>query len=268
MPEIYKDNKETVSKYEGELDFKKKYAKLARKITDNAEHKILGVKSTDAEYWGLREVLNEDEVDILLKMKQRKWYTYEQLYEMFKDQFDPLQFKQTVDLMCVHGIVEYDYGDHYDDNGPIKDAVREKRYRLSYFVPGSAELFNSSRDRIARNPAVTSFFERMTFLPLEKITSMVPEGGDGIGMHVIPVEKEVSMNNEAIKLEKISYWLNKYDGHISAGICSCRQSRAVLGEGCTDDADDWCIQLGDMADYTVETGRAHYISKEEALEIL
>ena len=52
MPEIYKDNKETVSKYEGELDFKKKYAKLARKITDNAEHKILGVKSTDAEYWG------------------------------------------------------------------------------------------------------------------------------------------------------------------------------------------------------------------------
>ena len=267
MPEIYRDKKETISKYEGEKDFQKKYAKLARKITDNVEHKILGVKSTDPEYWGLREVLNEDEVDILLGMKQRKWYTYEQLYEKNKRQFDPIKFKEVLELMCVHGIVEYDYGDHYDDNGPIKDAPKEKRYRLSYFVPGSAELFNSSHDRIAKNPPVTSFFERMTFLPLEKITSMVPQGGDGIGMHVIPVEKEVNMNNEAIKLEKISYWLNKYDGHISAGICSCRASRAMLGEGCTDDADDWCIQLGDMADYTVETGRAHYITKEEALEI-
>ena len=42
----------------------------------------------------------------------------------------------------------------------------------------------------------------------------------------------------------------------------------MLGDGCTDDFDDWCIQLGDMADYTVETGRAHYITKERALEIL
>ena len=44
--------------------------------------------------------------------------------------------------------------------------------------------------------------------------------------------------------------------------------RQVLGDGCTDDFDDWCIQLGDMADYTVETGRANYITKERALEIL
>jgi NADPH-dependent glutamate synthase beta subunit-like oxidoreductase len=86
-------------------------------------------------------------------------------------------------------------------------------------------------------------------------------------MHVIPVEKAVVANNETINLERISYWLDKYDGHISAGICSCRASRAVLGDGCTDNEDDWCVQLGDMADYTVETGRAHYITKERALEI-
>ena len=87
-------------------------------------------------------------------------------------------------------------------------------------------------------------------------------------MHVIPVEKEVQAERTSIDVEKISYWLQKYDGHLSAGICSCRASRAMLGEGCTDDEQDWCIQVGDMADYTVETGRAHYITKEEALEIL
>ena len=268
MPEAYNNNPETISKYQGERDLQKKYAELARRLTDNVEHKILGIRSDDAEYWGLREILCEREVDIALSMKQRKWYTYEQLYEKHKDAMDPVTFKQTLDLLCTHGLVEYDYGDNYDDNGPIKNAPKTKRYRTSYFVPGSAELFNSSVDRVDKNPAVANMFERMTFLPLEKITAMVPPGGDGIGMHVIPVEKEVSMCNEAVKLEKISYWLQKYEGHISAGICSCRYSRAVLGEGCTDDINDWCIQLGDMADYTVETGRAHYITKEEALEIL
>ncbi|MBR3265266.1 MAG: FAD-dependent oxidoreductase [Erysipelotrichaceae bacterium] len=269
MPEIYRNKKETISKYEGEKDFKKKYAKLARKITDNAEHIIGGVKAEDPEYWGLREILSEEEVDVLLTLKLRKWYTYEQICELNKKQFSKEKIAELLDQMSVHGILEYDYGDHYDDNGPTKEKdVNEKRYRLSYFVPGSAELFNSSIDRIDKNPAVASFFERMTFLPLEHITSMVRPGGDGIGMHVIPVEKEVSMHNEALNIEKISYWLQKYEGHLSAGICSCRYSRAKLGDGCTDDPNDWCIQVGDMADYTVETGRAHYITKEEALDIL
>ena len=278
MPEQFKQVARTISKHQGEKDFKPKYAKLARKITDRVDGKLKGIDADSPEYWGLRELITEDEVDVALHFKLRKWYTLEQIIEMNKKQFDPVRTKEILDLLCVHGLIEYDYGDHYDDNGPIKeyfdenlkikDPVKEKRFRLSFFVPGSAELFNSSISRIEANPPVASFFERMTHLPLEKITSMVPAGGDGIGMHVIPVEKEVQACNESVKLEKISYWLKKYEGHLSAGICSCRYSRAVLGEGCADDPNDWCIQVGDMADYTVETGRAHYITKEEALDIL
>ena len=268
MPEIYDSNPRTKSKYDGEAVRNKKYAKLGARITDNVPHKLFGLKTTDEEYWGLREVLTEPEVDIALTMKQRKWYTYDQLLEMNRKNMDAETFKKTLDLLCVHGFVEYDYGDHYDDNGPIPGAPKELRYRTSYFVPGSAELFNSSVDRIEKNPPVAKMFERMTFLPLEHITSMVRPGGNGIGMHVIPVEKEVAAERTAVDIEKISYWLQKYDGHLSAGICSCRASRAMLGEGCTDDVNDWCIQVGDMADYTVETGRAHYITKEEALDIL
>ena len=278
MPERFEKNPATKSKYCGESgkDLKKVYARVGRKITDNVPHKIFGVKSTDDEYWGLREVITEPEINIVDCLKQRKWYTFDEMYKLVKKKkkMDPIVFKDSLDLLCVHGLIEYDYGDHYTDEGPENKnwteeyKAKEKRYRLSYFVPGSAELFNSSYDRIDKNPAVANFFERMTFLPLEHITSMLPPGGGGVGMHVIPVEKEVQMSNESLKIEKISYWLKKYEGHLSAGICSCRYSRAVLGEGCTDDPDDWCIQLGDMADYTVETGRAHYISKEEALRIL
>ena len=80
MPEIYRDKQETISQYEGEKDFKKKYAKLARKITDNAKSMVLGVNAESPEYWGLREILTEEEVDVLLTMKLRKWYTFEQIY--------------------------------------------------------------------------------------------------------------------------------------------------------------------------------------------
>ncbi len=277
MPE---QNSKVISKYQGEANANKKFIKLGGKITDNVVTKLRGVNSNDPEYWGLREVLTEEMCDIGLKMKLRHPYTVEELIQMNKE-VEPAHLQELLDQMAYIGILEYDYGDEYvpydkrNDEEFIKKFNEEKaakpkvrRYKLPFYVPGSAELMNSSIGRINKNPAVTSFFERMTFLPLENITSMVPPGGDGIGMHVIPVQEAVDMNKETIDLERISYWLDKYDGHISAGICSCRASRAVLGEACDDDIDDWCVQLGDMADYTVETKRAHYITKEEALHIM
>lgn len=75
------------------------------------------------------------------------------------------------------------------------------------FVPGSAEFFNMNKRQIADRPEVTTFFERMTFLPLEHITAMVPPGGADIGMHVIPVEKAIETENRAADIEHISHWL-------------------------------------------------------------
>ena len=264
MPE---QSNKVYSKYQGEKEFDKELAKLAKKITDVVPHKLLGVTSNDPEYWGLKEVLTPEMVKVLNKMKLRKFYLFEELLKM-NPEYEAADFQKLLDAMADVGIMEYDYGDNYNDDGPIPNAPKIKRYRLCFFVPGSAELMNSTESRILKNPAVASFFERMTFIPLAGVTEMVPPGGDGIGMHVIPVEKAVDFNNESVKYERISYWLKKYDGHISLGMCSCRASRKVTGDGCADNADDWCIQVGDMADYAVETGRAHYCTKEEALEVL
>ena len=121
---------------------------------------------------------------------------------------------------------------------------------------------------IEKHPELGMFFEHMTRLPLEKVTPMVPPGGAGIGMHVIPVEKEVNMNNDSIDIEHISHWMEKYDGKYAASPCSCRRSRMTYDEGCADDYHDWCIAVGDMADYVVETQKGgRYITKEEAYEI-
>ena len=123
--------------------------------------------------------------------------------------------------------------------------------------------------QVEEHPELADFFEQMARLPLEKVTPMVPYGGAGIGMHVIPVEKAIPARQESADIEHISHWLNKYEGKYAASPCSCRRSRLTHGEGCADDPEGWCIAVGDMADYVVETQKdGRYIDKAEALEIL
>ena len=222
----------------------------------------IGLKTTvdDPEYWGLDGVMTDEMVDVALKMGVRKPKTIEQLMKLTKMERQPLQ--KLLDDMSWLGIIEYNW-----ENLDGKNPAHEKRYILPLFVPGSAEFLNMRRSQIDEHPEVAAFFERMTMLPLEKITPMVPPGGAGIGMHVIPVEKAIETEQEAIGLEKISYWLHKYEGKYAKSLCSCRASRDKLGEGCGDDVENWCIAVGDMADYVVQTQRGEYITYDEAMEI-
>ncbi len=231
--------------------------KLGSMITNR-----IGLKTTvdDPEYWGLDGVMTDEMVDVALKMGVRKPKTIEQLMKLTKMERQPLQ--KLLDDMSWLGIIEYNW-----ENLDGKNPAHEKRYILPLFVPGSAEFLNMRRSQIDEHPEVAAFFERMTMLPLEKITPMVPPGGAGIGMHVIPVEKAIETEREAIGLEKISYWLHKYEGKYAKSLCSCRASRDKLGEGCGDDVENWCIAVGDMADYVVQTQRGEYITYDEAMEI-
>ena len=231
--------------------------KLGSMITNR-----IGLKTTvdDPEYWGLDGVMTDEMVDVALKMGVRKPKTIEQLMKLTKMERQPLQ--KLLDDMSWLGIIEYNW-----ENLDGKNPAHEKRYILPLFVPGSAEFLNMRRSQIDEHPEVAAFFERMTMLPLEKITPMVPPGGAGIGMHVIPVEKAIETEQEAIGLEKISYWLHKYEGKYAKSLCSCRASRDKLGEGCGDDVENWCIAVGDMADYVVQTQRGEYITYDEAMEI-
>lgn len=244
---------------------------LGKKITDVAAHKMKGLTVSDAEYWGLAELINDEMADVALKMKLRTPYTFDEMVKLTGE--EPEKLQELLDKMSYIGLLEYDYGYHYDHNGRTAPQS-ERRYILPMFVPGSAELFNMEEDengenkRLKEHPAIASFFERMTFVPLAGITQMVPLGGAGVGMHVIPVEKAISMENQSIDIEHLSYWLKKYEGKIGVGRCSCRASRAVLEEGCGDDDYGWCIGVGDFADYCVETGKGHNITYDEAMQIL
>ena len=227
--------------------------KLGQKITDRIGHKVT---VEDPEYWGLACVVTDEMAEVALKMKVRRPMTLEQLVKATGRDADSLE-KLLYD-MSVIGLLEYNW----------ENPEHKKQYVLPMFVPGSAEFTNMNKQQLKEHPELARFFERMSRLPLEKVTPMVPPGGAGIGMHVIPVEKAIETENQSVDVEHISHWLKKYNGKYAASPCSCRMSRCTMGEGCADDPEDWCIGVGDMADYLVETHRGHYITYDEVMQIL
>ena len=233
--------------------------KLAKMVTDRVPQKLGMKKLTkyDPEYWGLAALCTDEMAEMALKLGGvRKPKTLDQMVKITGK--DPKYVEEILEQLAYAGVVEYNW----------ENPEHVKQYVLPMFVPGSAEFSNMNAKIFEEHPEMGRFFERMSRLPLEKITPMVPEGGAGIGMHVIPVEKAIEMENQSISIEHISHWLDKYDGKYAASPCSCRRSRTAYEEGCADDPESWCIAVGDMADYVVETNKGgRYITREEALEI-
>jgi len=176
--------------------------KLGKMMTDRIPQK-LGIKKItrdDPEYWGLAGVLTDEEAEIALKLGVRKPKTLPEIVKLTG--IPEKELEPRLQEMSVKGILEYNW----------ENPAREKQYVLPMFVPGAGEFFNMNRQVLAEHLETALFFEHMSRLPLEHVTPFVGEGGNGIGMHVIPVEKAIEMENESVDLEHISYWLSKYEG--------------------------------------------------------
>ena len=227
--------------------------KLGQMITDRIGHKVT---VNDPEYWGLAEVLTDEMAEVCLSMKVRKPMTLEEIAK--KSGKDKDRVQKLLDEMSVIGMIEYNW----------ENEDRHKQYVLPMFVPGCAEFMMMNKKQTEEHPVIADFFENMSRLPLEKVTPMVPPGGSGIGMHVIPVEKAIPAHQESASVEHISHWLKKYKDKYAVGACSCRRQQRMRGEGCGEIEGDLCIGVGDMADYLVETGKGRYIDLDEVMEIL
>ena len=186
--------------------------KLGQMITDRIGHKVT---VDDPEYWGLAEVLTDEMAEVCLSMKVRKPMTLEEIAK--KSGKDKDRVQKLLDEMSVIGMIEYNW----------ENADRHKQYVLPMFVPGCAEFMMMNKKQTEEHPVIAEFFENMSRLPLEKVTPMVPPGGSGIGMHVIPVEKAIPAQQQSASVEHISHWLRKYQDKYAVGACSCRRPRAL-----------------------------------------
>ena len=173
--------------------------KLGQKITDR---KFRKVNYKDPEYYGLAAFVSDEEAEIALKMKLRQEYPIEEMMKLTKKLgYSQKELEDKLFHMGYTGLIEW----HYHE----VSGERKKYYVLPRFVMGSAEFSNMRKEQITEKPQIARFFERMTFDPLNGLTPMIPPGGAGIGMHVIPVEKAIEHETSSIDLEHITHWLDK-----------------------------------------------------------
>ncbi|MDD7060728.1 FAD-dependent oxidoreductase [Porcincola intestinalis] len=232
--------------------------KLATIITDRYAKKFTHTLNTkDPEYWMLDRILTKEEASFLLSFKKtRVPYSVDQLAKM--NRMTNGEAKEMCIHLCVYGFLE---------SVRRKEEPHEKMYDLPIFVPGIAEFMMMNDQLTTEHPELATFFNLMTQLPLGGITQMVPPGGAGIGMHVIPVEEAIQADNRSVSVEFISHWLKKYD-KLSVGICTCRKQQRMRGEGSGEIEGEYCIGLGDLAEYSVDRHMGRYITYEEAMEIV
>ncbi|MBP3815008.1 MAG: 4Fe-4S binding protein, partial [Butyrivibrio sp.] len=231
---------------------------LATLITDRMIKKLTKkINNHDPEYWMLDRILNKDQVRFCLNFKKtRVPYSIPELAKM-NNMTEEETTKMVHDLRYI-GIIE---------QNRAKTPDKHLQYELPIFVPGSAEFMMMQNKVTDEHPELATFFNLMTQLPLQNVTEMVPPGGAGIGMHVIPVEKAISLENQSVPVEHLSRWIDMYDKY-GISECSCRKQQAMRGEGSGEIRGDYCIGMGDMAEYMDDRGIGHYITKEEVYEIL
>ena len=90
-------------------------------------------------------------------------------------------------------------------------------------------------------------------------------------LRTIPVEKSIPLPEkyQISNYDNVRKIVENASGQIAVANCVCRQAKDLVGESCTKtDLRETCIILPGEAKYYVDVGIGHYITKEEALDIL
>ena len=232
--------------------------KLAVMITDNIPRKLPGgMKENHMDFWILDRLLTKDEVRFMLSFKKRRTgLTAKELAQ--RNGMSGEEAQKVIDHLIWIGILEQnrDNADHHI------------QYWMPKWVVGSGEYMVEHATLPDEHPEVATMFNLAPQEPLELAAKLVPPGGAGIGMHVIPVEKAIESVPTSVSVEHLSHWIEKAD-KLCAMVCACRKAQRIRGEGVGDIEGYMCIGLNDIAEFLVETGKdAHYITKEEAMDII
>lgn len=232
--------------------------KLAQLITDNIPRKLPGgMKENHMDFWILDKLLTKDEVKFMLSFKKRRvGCTTGQLAA--RNNMTEEEAQKVIDHLLWIGILEQnrDNEDHHI------------QYAIPKWVVGSGEYMVEHKTLADDHPEVATMFNLAPQEPLELAAKLVPPGGAGIGMHVIPVEQAIDSNSRSVSVEHLSHWLEKYDCFCKM-VCACRKAQRIRGEGVGDIEGYTCIGVGDIAEFLVESGKdAQYITREEAMDII
>ncbi|MCR5032072.1 MAG: FAD-dependent oxidoreductase [Lachnospiraceae bacterium] len=231
---------------------------LAKMITDNIPRKLKGgMHENHMDFWILDRLLTKEEVKFMISFKKRR--VGRTTAELAKwNNMSEKEAQAMINHLLWIGILE--------QNRDNED--QHVQYCIPKWVVGSGEYMVEHPTLADDHPEVATMFNLAPQEPLELAAKLVPPGGAGIGMHVIPVEKAIPVESVSVSVEHLSHWLEKYDKFCTM-VCACRKAQRIRGEGVGDIEGYMCIGVGDIAEFLVESGKdAHYITREEAMAII
>ena len=169
---------------------KKLIKKLAVMITDNIPRKLPGgMKENHMDFWILDRLLTKEEVKFMLSFKKRRvGYTTAELAE--RNNMSVEEAQKIIDHLIWIGIVEQNR-DNPDQH---------IQYWIPKWVVGSGEYMVEHPMLCETNPEVATMFNLAPQEPLELAAKLIPPGGAGIGMHVIPVEKAIDAEVQSVSV--------------------------------------------------------------------
>lgn len=230
--------------------------KIAKKtLSDGAVKTLCEDPEKNPTIYGLTEILTDDMVDVAMAMKVRKGYLAKDLAPKVKMPEEKVQ--KLLDEMADIGFIEYDW----------ENEDHHKQYVLPIFILGNVESMIKNPKLIKEHPEIGNLMYDLGLEPLKKAAHMIPPGGGGLALRVIPVERAIPVDQQSVDIEHISHWLDKYEGHYCVTPCECRVAMEIRGEGSGDIADGCCVLLGDYAEYLIETNKGRRVDRKELMEI-
>ena len=211
------------------------------------------IDENDPMYIAFDCLLNDEQIDLINFMDLRKPITSEELSERSGRNLEDTE--RVLEEVRMIGLVEdiYKHG--------------RKEWELLIVIPGMAENVVLNKKQYAEHKEeITNMFRSVSMMPPE-LVPLIPIGGAGLSMHVIPIEKAIPAGTKTVSHEEISHWLKKYD-YISVQDCQCRTVMKAAGEWCGHTIKDRCFYLGDAARYIVSTGRGRRVDYDEAMKIM
>lgn len=234
------------------MSLRPKIVKLA-KVIGGVPGKLTKLDENSPEYYCLECVLSDEQAEVAIAAGLRKPRTVEYLAEKAGK---PVELTRRLALELADIGVLTVWTDETDG---------EDRFYMEIFAPGTLERMVGNREQIARYPQIGRAFEEYTRNLGAKMSTMLPMGSSV--MRVVPIESSIEGNPDAQPEEKLSYYLDKYKLY-SVSDCSCRASRRILEEGCGHLEYDMCLHLGPAAEFYARTGKARYVTREEAEQLL
>ena len=231
------------------MSIRQKIVSLAQKISGTET----AFTENDPEYYALECLVTDEMADLAMHMDLRVPISSKKLSA--KSGIPHGEVNRLLGEMAKRGVLEATLA-----NGELE-------FILPIYVPGILEYAVTNVKQAEQYPQLARAFEQLSLKMLGMDPAMIPVGGAGKAMRVIPVEAAIPAETKTASYEQLSYWLKKYD-FFAVGSCSCRISRRLMGEGCGHLEEDMCIAVGEPAQFAVMGGVMRQISYEECLELL